>query len=107
MTKEEVLAMKPGRELNIKVAETIMWNEVVSDEIFGDVERYIDGEGSSVYGPLRSYSEDISAAQSVVDRMVNLGHGDEIFFRHYANGIYTSAEDICKAALLIMLAKEN
>jgi len=103
MAKEEILAMKPGRELNIKVAEDVMGHKVILDEIFGDVERYIDKDGRSVYGPLEPYSDDISAAQLVVEKMVDLGHGDAIFWEHYGNGIYTRAEAICKVALLLVL----
>ena len=107
MAKEEILAMKPGRELNIKVAKDVMGHEVIADEILGDVERYIDIEGRSVYSPLSSYSNDISSAQLVVEKMIDLGHGDAIFWEHYGNGIYTPAEAICKVALLVVLGVEK
>jgi len=107
MTEEEILAMKPGRELNIKVAEDVMGHEVTVDEIFGDVERHIDKEGRSVYGPLMPYSEDISAAQVVRDKMIDLGHGDAIFWEGYGNGLYMQAEAICKVALLVVLEIEK
>ena len=105
-SKEQFLAMKPGRELNIRVAEDVMGHEVMSDEIFGDVEKYVDDDGSSIYGLLQPYSEDISAAQLVVQRMIKLGHGDAISWEHYGNGRYTHAEAICKMALLVILEKE-
>ena len=104
MTEEEILAMKPGRELNLKVAKKVMRHEVITDEIFGDMERYTDKDGSSIYGALQPYSEDISTAQLVVKLMIDLGHGDAIFWEHYGNGIYTQAEAICKVALLTILA---
>ena len=47
MTRAEILAMQPGRELNIKVAEVIIGHEVLWDETFGDMERYIDNDGRS------------------------------------------------------------
>ena len=106
MTREEILAMKPGRELNIKVAEDIMGREVISDEIFGDMEAYVDNDARSSYEPLQSYSQDVSAAQLVVERMIRLGHDDAIFWEHYGDGIYPPAEAICKMALLVVLAKE-
>ena len=40
MTKEEILAMKSGRELNIKVAEDVMGHEVTWDEI-GEVSGFL------------------------------------------------------------------
>jgi hypothetical protein len=107
MSKEEILAMKPGRELNIKVAKDVMCHEVISDEIFGHVERYIDEDNSTVHGPVQPYSEDISAAQLVVDKMIKLGHGDAVFWEHYGNGIYTPSEAICKVALLVVLGAEK
>jgi len=103
MTKEEILAMKPGRELNIAVAEVVMKHKVIVDEIFGDMERPIDEDGSSVWDNLRPCSEDTSAAQLVVGRMITLGHSDAAFWEHYGNGSYTQAEAICKRALLVVL----
>ena len=41
MTKEEILAMKPGRELNIAVAKFVMEHDVIVDETFGDMERHV------------------------------------------------------------------
>jgi hypothetical protein len=103
MTKEEILAMKPGRELNIVVAEVVMKHKVTVDEILGDMERPVDEDGSSVWDNLRPYSEDTSAAQLVVERMITLGHSDAVSWEHYGNGIYTQAEAICKRALLVVL----
>ena len=68
MTKQEILAMKPGRELNIRVAEEVMGSRFVIDETMGDMEIHPD----SVYGPLEPYSEDISAAWRVVERLISL-----------------------------------
>ena len=103
MTKEEILAMKPGKELNIKVAEEVMGHEIIVDEIFGEMERRDEEDGGSLYGPVRPYSEDISMAQLVVDRMIILGHIEALSWEHYGGGIYTPAEAICKAALLAVL----
>ena len=107
MTEEAIRAMRPGRELNIKVANDVMWHEVVTDETFGDTEKYIDDHGKSVYGPLRSYSEDDSDAKLVVEKMLKLGYGDAIFWKYHGSGLYTQAEAICKMALLVMLEKED
>jgi hypothetical protein len=105
MTKEEILAMKPGRELNIAVAEVVMRHKVIVDEIFGDMERPIDWDDKSVWDTLTLYSEDMGAAQLVVERMITLGHSDAKFWEHYGNGIYTQAEAICKRALLVVLGR--
>jgi hypothetical protein len=103
MTKEEILTMKLGRELNIAVAEVVMKHEVIVDEIFGDMGRPIDGDDNSVWGTLPLYSEDMSTAQLVIDRMIRLGYSDAVSWEHYGNGIYTQAEAICKRALLLVL----
>jgi hypothetical protein len=103
VTKEEILAIKPGRELNIAVAEVVMNHKVIVDEIFGDMERPIDMDDNSTWETLALYSEDLSAAQLVVERMITLGHGDEAVWRHYGNGASTRAEAICKRALLVVL----
>jgi len=103
MTKEEILAMKPGRELNILVAEVVMKHKVIVDGIFGDMERPISEDSGSAWDALQLYSEDISAAQLVVERMITLGHSDAVFWEHYGNGIYTQAEAICRRALLYVL----
>ena len=68
MTQEEILAMEPGTELNIKVAEAVIGHIVVKDENFGQMERLVDPEdGSSAWFPVEPYSEDISVAELVVD----------------------------------------
>jgi hypothetical protein len=107
VTEEAILAMRPGRELNMKVAKDVMWHEVVADEIFGDTERYIDNHGKSVYGPLRSYSEDDSDAKLVVEKMLKLGYGDAMFWKHCGDESCTQAEAICKMALVTMLEREG
>lgn len=103
MTEEEILAMGPGLELNIKVAEEIMGSSVTKDDIFGYVERYTDEEGKSVWDTLHAYSEDISVAESVVKKMLNLGYDDAIYWAALGCGVYTEPEAICKAALLALL----
>jgi hypothetical protein len=70
LSREKILAMKAGRELNIRVAEDIMGRKFTHDEIFGDMESpqllESDTETPSLagnyYGPLQPYSEDMSAA---------------------------------------------
>jgi len=61
MTKEEILAMQAGRELNIRIVEDVMEGKFFEDEIFGDTEfirRFESGMGAHCleapfYGPLR------------------------------------------------------
>ncbi len=96
MTQEEILAMKPGVELNVKVAEEVIGHVVARDETFG----YMERDNNSVWGRLQLYSEDISAAELVVDEMIKLGYDDAIYWADFGDGIYTEPEAICKAALL-------
>ena len=103
MTREEILAMKPGRKLNIAVAELVMNHKVTVDEFLGDVERLVGEDNSSVWDTLQPYSKDMSAAQLVAERMITLGHNDPVFWDQYGDGTYTRAEAICKRALLIVL----
>lgn len=106
-TEEEILALEPGRELSILVAKYVMGHDVVADKLFGDMERLIDKDGSSVWNDLRHYSEDRSAAQEVIVEMVKRGYDTQLFWGSYENGAYAPAEAICKRALLLLLVKEG
>jgi len=106
MTKEEILAMKPGEELNAKVAECVMGYEVMKDATFGHMERLIHEDGS-VWALPEPYSEDMSAAELVLARAVELGLGDAICLDDFADGRCTEAEAICKAALLAVLERDQ
>ena len=103
MTQEEILAMKPGIEINALVSMEVIRNVVVKEDRFGYMERTIGDDGSSVWGMLQSYSEDIEAAELVVNAMIALGYDDAIYWSDFGNGIYTEPEAICKAALLAIL----
>ena len=100
MTREEILAMKPGQELTVKVATELMGDVVVEDEIMGCVVRLTDEDGNIVWGQLQPYSEDVSAVELVVDKMIELGYDDAVNWGDFGGGKYTEAEAICKAALL-------
>ena len=113
--KEEILAMKAGRGLNIRVAEDVMKRKFAQDEIFGDMESLDNG----VYGYLQPYSEDISAAWQVIEKLK--GYHPRIEFDPYSQNweatfsareadfsypivsATTAPEAICKAALLALL----
>jgi hypothetical protein len=100
MTEEEILAMRPGVELNKLVAEKIMGHKVIKDAIMGYTERLVSGDGSSVWSDLDSYSEDESKAMLVAERMLEKGYEDAKYWADFGDGKYTEAEAICKAALL-------
>jgi len=102
MTKEDILTMKLGRELNIKVAQEVMGHKVVGDESFGYMELFTAEDGSTVWGPLQQYSEDMTASELVVGRMISLGYDDAIHWGDSGNGAYSPPEAISKAALLAM-----
>ena len=115
MTKGEILAMKAGRELNIQVAEAVMEHRYARDETFGDME--IDRQ--RVYNSLQPYSEDISAAWLVMEKMKS--YNPRIAFNTHSQKwevafstreaeftcpvvlADTASEAICKAALLALL----
>ena len=120
MTKEEILAMKAGRELNIRVAENVMGCKVIEDEIFGDTESCellaseikVSSLAGNFYGPLRHYSEDRSDAEQVINKLKN--YNPRVEFNHYTEkweaefgGGAVSAADapeaIVKAALIAVL----
>ena len=124
MTREEILEMKPGIELNMKVAEQVMGNIVVNDEILGYLERQTGTEtkdensgccsscggstdGVPGWGPVERYSEELPVAMLVVNRMIEKGNNDAINWKNFGDGKYTEAEAICKAALLAVLEKQS
>lgn len=97
---EGVLSLSNGRELNILVAKYVMGHEVITDAIMGEVEGIRDVDDGTVWASVQLYSEDINAAQEVVDRMVNEGYLDALIWHTYGNGRYTPAEAICKRAFI-------
>jgi hypothetical protein len=115
VTKEEILAMRAGKDLNITVAEKVMGNKFAQDETFGDMEV---SEGM-VYGYLQPYSEDITAAWQVMEKMK--GYNPRVEFDTHSQKweatfsvreadftcpvvlAGTAPEAICKAALLALL----
>jgi len=132
MTKEEILAMKAGRELNIRVAEDVMGCKFIEDEILGDTESCkllergtaISALAGNYYGPLRHYSQDNSVAQEVINKLENnydvrlelnyYMENWEAEFRDLGTGLsfclasaLDAPEAICKAALLAVLEKQG
>ncbi|HQX77874.1 MAG TPA: hypothetical protein PLC64_04080 [Steroidobacteraceae bacterium] len=103
MNREQILKMSPGEGLSLLVAEKIMGNVTTRDEFMGFMERMIDpADGGSVWVPLTAYSEDIGAAEEVVERMLGKGHPDAIYWSQFGEGKYAEAEAICKAAMLAL-----
>jgi hypothetical protein len=102
VTKEEILALGPGEELNVLVAEQVMGNAVVKDATFGRMER-VTADGGSIWCPLEPYSEEMAAAETVVNVMIGRGCEDAIYWADFGNGRFTEPEAICKAALLALL----
>ena len=98
MTKDEVLSMQEGRELDILVSEIVMGNKMVVDEVFGDMEIHMNEKMGIVYGPLPNYSEDLSSSRMVVNKMLDLGYDKAIYWKNDER-----PSVICKAALLEVL----
>ncbi|MFC1532178.1 hypothetical protein ACFL7M_02255 [Thermodesulfobacteriota bacterium] len=101
--EKEIMEMRAGRLLNTRVAEEIMGNKVIKDEIFGEMEIYFTKDGEPVYSALHPYSEDLSAAQTVIDRIVELGCQDEAAFLYGED----RPEVICRASLRAVLKRKK
>jgi hypothetical protein len=103
MIKKKILEMKPGKDINASIGRYVMGHDVVADDLMGDMERYLDKEGNSVWGKLLPYSEDMATAQEVVVEMLRRGYSDAETWQDYGDGLYTPAEAICKRALIATL----
>jgi hypothetical protein len=120
MTKSEILAMKAGKELNIKVAQYVMGYSVAKDEIFGDLQR----GNEDAWGPLQAFSEDRSIAEQALNKLkhdystrVEFNDGTEYWeaeFKDLETGLSFgtvsaphAAEAICKAALLVIAGEDS
>jgi hypothetical protein len=107
MTKEKILSMKPGTDLNIKVAEEVMGHAVINDEILGWMERPKKAEEGSIWAELCRYSEDLEYADTVVKLMLQAGYREAIRWEEFGGGQYSRAEAICKAALIAVMEKRH
>lgn len=109
MKLEDIRAMQPGEELSYYVAKYVMGQQVCIDEIFGYLAMTQDPvNGDAVWSLIQPYSEDRSAAQAVVDKMVKSGNTDALYWAKFGGGKgkYTEAEAICKAALTFVWESE-
>lgn len=102
MTRDEILSLKAGRSLNVHVSEEIMENKVIIDAILGETEIHTSNKGESVYGRILPYSEDLSCAQLVVSKMINLGYPEAKLWESEQR-----PDVICRAALLTVLDKKK
>jgi len=103
MTRDEILAMEPGRELDALVAEKVMgWTH------------YREEWGGVVPDSISHYSTDISAAWEVVEKMgpftqltADIYNGITVWHCSFSVvdsvDAVTAPEAICKAALLAAL----
>jgi hypothetical protein len=119
MKRDEILAMQPGNDLNMQVAQKIMGHVISKDDVLGYMERTLSTksdkegccsilkEGDSIWGPVQPYSEDVSVAELVVNSMMELGYKEATQWKDFGGGKYTGAEAICKMALLALLETEQ
>lgn len=107
MKEKDILAMKPGAKLNAYVAKHVLKHDIIDDEFVGQTERLTDEDGNSVWSEVMPYSEDLSAAQTVVEEMIKRGYSEAPSWEDYGNGIYAPAEAICKRALLAVLEADR
>ena len=126
MTKEEILAMKPGRELNIKVAKEVFGLIFAEDDVFGDIIISAPPDcdcdpcdfslGYSAFDFLPHFSENESAASLILEKSgidVNFDdyrgrweadvHKKGIYYYYPDLNATSQSEAICKAALLAKL----
>ena len=103
ITEADIRSLKPGRDMNVLVAKYVLGHEVISDDIFSDMERLIDARGESVWAEVKDYSGDINVANALVDDLVHSGLTGALLWRDYGGGIYPPAEAICKNALVAFL----
>jgi hypothetical protein len=104
LTRDEILAMEPGRELDALVAEKVMgWTKVG--------ENAWEAPNIKGYPLLPRYSTDIATAWEVVEKIAQKWHDFNIGRHHgkwsigwnYKGSVVdlkTAPEAICKAALL-------
>jgi hypothetical protein len=112
MNAQEILAMKPGKRLNILVAQEIFDLAYIQDPIFGDIVIF-SGENSTSFGFLPHYSEDLPTARTILqkaDSSANLkkyrGRWEanvqrkKVYYYYPDLNATSRPEAICKAALL-------
>jgi hypothetical protein len=107
VNKEKILALPPGTDLNIKVAEEIFGHAVINDEILGWMERPQRAEDGSIWSELLHYSEDLETADLIVKLMLEAGYDEAIHWDEFGGGKYSKPEAICKAALLALMDKRH
>jgi hypothetical protein len=108
MTEKEILDIKPGIELNIEVAKKIMGHRVIKDETLGYMELIKNPKSNElVSGLVQPYSEDISLAGLIIDKMAEKGYEDASSWADFGGGTYTEPEAISKAALCAILKEEK
>lgn len=128
MTREEILAMEPGRNLNALVATNLMgWELTDVHETVYDIEGrpeggslWRDDEGDAAWLP--DYSNSLTAAWEVEELMSDdMGKyvkalcdvvgtprdGTRLFASDDWRLIHASPSDRCKAALLAVLGEEE
>ena len=113
MTRDEVLAMKPGRELDALVAEKVMGWKVAQVFDLKDTDGTNIANGITPYSigqRVPHYSTDIAAAWEVVGKFEYIDV--RRFKDHWGCTVYgqtvtgkTAPEAICKAALLAVMGE--
>lgn len=87
MTREQILAMQPGRELDVLVAEKV-FKKTIMRERRPNGEVYMNRELENVYIPVPYYSTDLSTAWEVLDKVTNKRHTWEL-----ANTLYSDKRE--------------
>lgn len=112
MSKDEILAMKPGRELDALVAEKVMGLPKPYETRPGGDWVYNVQDSFVPVRTLKRYSTDISAAWEVVEKMdadsfdlkiIKSGQYNEVTIGDKTVVRVNILEAICKAALLVVM----
>ncbi|AIQ61843.1 hypothetical protein PSTEL_00555 [Paenibacillus stellifer] len=118
LTREEILAMEPGRLLEAKVAELVMGLDMVEGQLPHLPRYFLSDYEKTIHRDVPLYSSDISAAWEVVEHMksknwefIIASEDEKIDVTFYwdvhrmegAVFVGTAPQAICKAALLAVL----
>jgi hypothetical protein len=104
MDEKSILAMKPGMDLDIEVAREVMDHKVIKDENLGYLERFVSAkDGGSVWEAIQPYSQDMAAAELVIEKMKEQGQTDAASWADFGGGAYSEPEAVAKAALIAVL----
>ena len=114
LTREEILAMEPGRELDALVADKVIGMDLVEDTQLQLPRYYLPEYDRTIHRDVPLYSSDISAAWEVLEYMQDSGWSWDMKMNNLAKEVEVRIgrgqavsksvpEAICKSALIANL----